>query len=48
MPEPKDSFGRCISTPQFIDRFYEIFLASHPAVKPMFRNTNFVQQKELL
>lgn len=48
MSEPRDSFGRCIIYPSFLDRFYEIFLASHPAVKPHFKNTNFVRQKDLL
>lgn len=48
MAEPKDSFGRCISNPKFIDRFYEIFLVSHPAIGPMFKNTDLVQQKDLL
>ncbi len=48
MPEPRGSFGRCVSNPKFIDRFYEIFLVSHPAIAPMFKNTDFVQQKDLL
>ncbi|MEW6542922.1 MAG: globin [Nitrospirota bacterium] len=48
MSPVKDSFGRCCINPNFIDRFYEIFLASHPAIAPMFRNTDFTRQKQLL
>lgn len=44
----KESFSRCCVSPAFLDRFYEIFLASHPAIAPMFRNTNFARQKQLL
>lgn len=44
----KDSFGRCCTNPKFFDRFYDIFLASHPAIKPMFAHTDFVKQKSLL
>jgi len=44
----KDSFSRCCVNPAFLDRFYEIFLGSHPAIAPMFRNTNFARQKQLL
>ncbi|MDE3225253.1 MAG: globin [Nitrospirota bacterium] len=44
----KDSFSRCCVNPKFLDRFYEIFLASHPAIAPMFRNTDFARQKQLL
>ena len=48
MAEPKDSFGRCVAKPKFIDRFYEIFLASSPEIKPRFEHTDFAKQKELL
>ncbi len=44
----KDSFSRCCVNPKFLDRFYEIFLSSHPAIAPMFRNTDFAKQKQLL
>jgi len=44
----KDSFSRCCTNPKFLDRFYEIFVGSHPAIAPMFRNTDFAKQKQLL
>ncbi len=42
------SYGRCCMNPRFFDRFYEVFLTSHPAIKPMFAKTNFLKQKALL
>ena len=44
----KHSYGRACLTPHFIDRFYKIFLGSHPSIKPMFKNTDFTKQKQLL
>lgn len=48
MSELSDSFGRCTVNAKFLDRFYEIFLASSPAIKPMFEKTDFAKQKALL
>ena len=42
------SYGRCSVNPQFLDRFYEIFLASNSSIAPMFKTTNMAQQKALL
>jgi methyl-accepting chemotaxis protein/hemoglobin-like flavoprotein len=42
------SFGRCSLNPKFLDRFYDIFLKSHPAIAPMFKHTDFARQKSLL
>ncbi|MDH3505165.1 MAG: globin [Nitrospirota bacterium] len=42
------SYGRACLTPHFIDRFYEIFLGSHPSIQPMFKNTDFTKQKQQL
>lgn len=42
------SYGRCCMRPEFFDRFYNIFLGSHPSIKPMFAQTNFTKQKALL
>ena len=42
------SYGRCCVHPAFFDRFYEIFLGSDPAIRPMFVRTNFAKQKALL
>lgn len=44
----KINYGKCSIKPDFFDRFYEHFLASHPNFKPMFANTDFSKQKELL
>lgn len=44
----QQSYGRCCLNPTFVDRFYEIFLASHPAIAPMFGNTDFAEQQALL
>ncbi len=46
--EVRESFGRCTLKGDLIDRFYEIFLESHPDIKPRFANTDFTKQKELL
>lgn len=43
-----DSLARCNSHPKFLDRFYEIFLASSPKVREKFANTDFARQKEAL
>lgn len=41
----QQSFGRCLRNKDFIARFYEIFLASHPDIAPMFAKTDFAQQR---
>jgi hemoglobin-like flavoprotein len=46
--EVEKSYGRCCVNPKFLDRFYEIFLASHPAIGPMFAKTDFTKQKAAL
>lgn len=48
MERVRSSFARCIITNGFIDRFYELFLASHPEIAPKFAKTNFDKQKGLL
>jgi hemoglobin-like flavoprotein len=42
------SLGRCNANPRFLDRFYEIFLASSPKVREKFAHTDFVRQKAAL
>ena len=42
------SLRRCDATPDFLDRFYERFLASSPKVKEKFVHTDFERQKRLL
>lgn len=39
------SYGRCLRAGGFIERFYELFLASHPDIPPMFEKTDFRQQR---
>lgn len=48
MAEPRESYGRCLGKRSFFDRFYELFLASDPAVPPMFEATDFERQKAAL
>ena len=44
----KRSFGRCllyqVKDKKFLDRFYEIFISSHSAIKPIFEKTEFKTQ----
>jgi len=43
-----DSLSRCSSTPRFLERFYELFLASSPEVRDKFRQTDFPKQRRVL
>jgi hemoglobin-like flavoprotein len=42
------SLARCDGNGDFLDRFYEIFLASSPEVKEKFAQTDFERQKKAL
>jgi hemoglobin-like flavoprotein len=44
----QQSFGRCLREKNFIERFYEIFLDSHPEIRPMFAKTDFQKQRMAL
>jgi len=44
----EESLFRCSRNPKFLDRFYELFLASSPKVKEKFANTDFIRQKRAL
>ncbi len=46
--ELKESFDRCEAAGDFAETFYDIFLASSPAIAPFFAETNFVKQRNLL
>jgi hemoglobin-like flavoprotein len=53
MPQaPPISFGpsldRCLGHPRFLDRFYEIFMASSPEIAARFSHTDFERQKAAL
>lgn len=43
-----DSYERCMRRPGFIDRFYEILMASSQEVADKFAHTDFRKQKRLL
>ncbi|MFV1997824.1 MAG: globin [Acidiferrobacterales bacterium] len=42
------SFGRALWDLEFLDKFYAIFLDSHPDIRDKFVNTDFAKQKGLL
>lgn len=42
------SYARCLNKSGFLNRFYEIFMASHPDVKKHFAHTDFDAQIQLL
>jgi hemoglobin-like flavoprotein len=44
----QQSYGRCLREKNFIERFYEIFLDSHPEIRPMFTKTDFQKQRMAL
>lgn len=44
----RDSLGRCVECPTFVERFYELFMASSPKVGELFRDTDFERQKRVL
>jgi hemoglobin-like flavoprotein len=44
----QQSYGRCLREKNFIERFYEIFLSSHPDIAPMFAETDFQKQRMAL
>ena len=43
-----DSIERCSGKPEFLSRFYALFLASSPAVAKKFENTDLRKQARLL
>jgi hemoglobin-like flavoprotein len=44
----ESSLARCTGRPDFLDLFYETFLASSPKVREKFANTEFANQKRML
>ena len=44
----KQSFDRCGESEGFYDTFYEVFLAKSPEIPPLFAQTEFKKQKQLL
>jgi len=43
-----DSLERCTGRPGFLDRFYELFMASSEEVAAKFKHTDFRKQKKAL
>jgi hemoglobin-like flavoprotein len=43
-----DSLERCMRAPEFLDRFYELYLSSSPEVAAKFQGTDFKKQKTAL
>ncbi len=43
-----DSLERCTANSEFMDRFYDLFLASSREVAEKFRHTDFPRQKRML
>ena len=43
-----ESFNRCGESDAFYDTFYDVFLAKSPEIPPLFAQTDFRKQKELL
>lgn len=43
-----DSLERCTASSEFLDRFYDLFLASSTEVAGKFRHTDFPRQKRML
>jgi len=39
------SYGRCLRHKRFIERFYEVFMDSHPALPPLFAGTDMGRQR---
>ena len=44
----RNSYARCLMRDDFIHRFYDIFIDSHPDIRPMFEETDFDLQVNLL
>lgn len=48
IPEPVDSYFRCLGAAHFFSEFYRRLLASHPAMAPLFDGTDWDRQHVLL
>jgi truncated hemoglobin YjbI len=44
----RESLGRCVACETFLQRFYELFMASSQEVAELFRTTDFERQKRVL
>src|SRR5690606_1810116 len=41
----QQSYGRCLRDKRFIERFYDMFMDSHPSVRPLFDRTDMGKQR---
>jgi hemoglobin-like flavoprotein len=46
--QARDSLSRCIQSPEFLDRFYELFMDSSEDIRKRFEKTDFDRQKKML
>lgn len=46
--QARDSLSRCSRDPEFLDRFYQLFMDSSPDVREKFAQTDFDRQKKVL
>jgi hemoglobin-like flavoprotein len=46
--QARDSLSRCIQSPEFLDRFYALFMASSEDIRRKFEKTDFDRQKKML
>ncbi len=46
--QARSSLSRCIRNPAFLDRFYELFVASSEEIRKKFADTDFDRQKKVL
>jgi|SRR5690554_5648703 len=44
----QQSYGRCLRTGRFIERFYEVFMDSDPRIRPLFAGTDMGRQRMAL
>lgn len=44
----RESYGRCLLVPGFLDLFYERFLDKSPLINEMFKHTDMKRQKKVL
>jgi len=44
----RESYGRCLLVPGFLDLFYERFLDKSPLISEMFKHTDMKRQKKVL
>ncbi len=46
--QARDSLSRCVKDPRFLDRFYELLMASSDDIREKFETTDFERQMKVL